>query len=267
MGFAVIMFVALMVMSVVMITAVTYGVVKDSQIAPLKAENIYAEREAGKAQTGLTIVNTCLSGQYPYLGRQSAQFGPYTLYLTVRNNGSVVLNPKNSTIFYNLSYFPFDVTSGNVWTPLTNSSMQVPNIYIYNVEYIYPLRLMMTASNGVKTIAPTTPTNFSGQAIKANTTYTFSWNSATDDTRVAYYLLYGMTSLPSAVCPPTIDYITQIPGNYTATSMDYQVMCTPSCNTDYFYLTAVDTDGNMGVQSVTLKCIPGQNKDCEVVRD
>lgn len=262
MGYAVIMFVILLLMAVTISLTTNYGVSKDSQEAPLLAENAYAEREAGKAQTGLTIVNTCLSGSYRYVDPTGPanQFGPYTLNLTVRNNGSIVLNPKNSTIFYNISYVPFNVATGEVWTPLTNSTMLAPNIYIYSSDANYPLRLMMAASNGITTIAPTTPTNFSGVSIKANTTYSFTWNASTDDIGIAYYILYGIKNNPSATCPPTIDYISVIPGNYTTTSLNYQVLCDPNCNTDYFFMVAVDTEGNMGIPTVTLVCNPGQGQ-------
>ncbi len=257
MGYAIVMFGVLLVMSVVVVTAYTYGIAKDSQIAPLKAENIYAEREAGKVQTGLTIVETCLSGSSKYNGA-STGYGPHTLYLTVRNNGSTILNPKNSTLFYNNSYFPFTVTSGNVWVPLENSSIQAGGIYIYSSGGDYPpLRLMMATSNGITAIAPTSPTNFNGKSIKANSSYTFSWNSSTDDTGVANYFIYAVKNKPDSCPIDDIESIRYIPGNYTSTSIDYEYACpSPPCPQMYFFLVAVDTQANMGVRSVTLNCNP-----------
>ena len=265
------MFGLLLIMSVVIGTAVNYGIAKDSQTAPLKAKNTYAGIKTGQAQTGLTIVNTCLNGQGDYTAWNGN--GPYTLWLTVKNNGSTVLNPNNATVFFNLTYSNFSVTTnvsnstpfGNVWSPLKNITISVPNIYIYNINYpngLIPYRLMMAASNGITAIAPTTPVNFGGTVIKSNTTYSFWWNASYDAAGIAYYLLNGFDNKPDGSCPSPVSYFITIPGNYTSTAMDYQVMCNPSCNTDYFYLTAVDNDGNMGVQSYTLKCIPANNANC-----
>ncbi|MFA4935748.1 MAG: hypothetical protein WC568_07930 [Candidatus Methanoperedens sp.] len=263
MGYAVIMFVALMLMSVVMITAVTYGVAKDSQIAPLKAENSYAERETGKAQTKITIAFTCLYGKHVYTGGGSSSgFGPYTLNLTAKNNGSTVLNPYNSSIFFNLSYYQLSFSAdsrnsvpfGDVWTPLISAYVFVPNFYIYSTDDKSPLRLMMAASNGITAIAPTSPTNFSGISIKELNVYDFYWNSSYDETGIAYYLLDVFNQLPAGNCPPEdIINTTTIPGNSTY----YRFYCPGSnCDTDFFYLTAVDNEGNMGVQSLTVKCNP-----------
>ncbi len=258
MGYAIVMFGVLLVMSLVVVTAYNYGIAKDSEVAPLKAENIYAERETGKVQTGLTIVDTCLSGSSTY-NAASSGYGPHTLYLTVRNNGSTVLNPYNSTIFYNTSYFPFTVTSGgNVWAPLINTSIEVAGIYIYSSGGDYPpLRLMMATSNGITAIAPTSPINFSGQSVKANSSYTFSWTSSTDDTGVANYFLYAVKTKPDSCPPVNINAIRYIPGNYTSTSLDYEYACPDSsCPQMYFFIVAVDTEENMGVRSVTLNCNP-----------
>lgn len=262
MGYALTMFGVLLIMSVVMVTAANYGIAKDSQIAPLKAKNVYAEREMGKVQTGITIVNTCLSGGYRYVDPTSpaGQYGPYTLNITVRNNGSIVLNPKNSTMFYNSSYVPFNVTTGEVWTPLINSTILVQNIYIYSSDANYPLRLMMATSNGVTTIAPTTPTNFSGRNY-GNTTFEFKWNSSQDDKGISYYLIYKFEGSAQDTCPKTPDDIFWVAGNQT--SMTASIPCPQPCKTKYLYMVAVDVDGNMAIPSKTIKC-PGQsNNPCE----
>ncbi len=255
MGYAVIMFVIMLLMAVSIALSTNYGISKDSLEAPLKAENAYAEREEEMLQTGTTIVNTCLEGSSKYNGHSVGFI--HTLNLTVRNIGSTVLNPYNSTIFYNLSYFPFIVETGKVWTPLENSTLKINNIYIGSSDSNYPLRLMLATSNGITTISPTTPTNFSGSSDAGNTSYSFNWNSSTDDMGMAYYLLYSMKSKP-AICPPSdINSISSILGNKTSSSLGYSVACPdPPCPNTYFFITAVDTEGNMGVRSVTLNCNP-----------
>lgn len=272
MGFALIMFVTLLLMSVVVISVTNYSIEKDSQITPLKSENVYASRETEKAQTVLTIVNTCLSGSGAYVDTTNGA-GPYTLWLTVRNNGSTVLNPNNSTIFFNVSYSTFSVTTnvgssvlfGNVWSPLMNVSIRAPdvsiapNIKIYDLNY--PYRLMIAASNGVTAIPPTAPTGFFGKSIKANTTYTFNWTASTSNTGISYYIIWD-TKNPGT-CPVSINNLFQIPGNQTSSNLGFDLTCpSPPCPNTYFFITAVDNLGNMGVPSQTINCNPptsGQN--------
>ncbi len=273
-GYTVAMFAILLITAAVIITAANYGIAKDSQIAPLKAENIYADRETGKAQTGLTIINTCLEGNnLPYVGAGTGD-GPYILWLIVKNNGSMVLNPNNSTILYNSSYYNFNVTSGvgnsslfgNVWSPLINSTIKVPNIYITSQNYKYPFRLMLAASNGITAIAPTAPSNFFGKAISDNSSYAFSWTPPTSNSGIAYYILYELPNNPVGSCdqnnnPTGLTNISFIAGNVSTD--EYPSPCpSPPCKAKSFYMTAVDNLGNMGIQSVTINCNPptsGQN--------
>ncbi len=259
MGYAVIMFVALMIMSVVMITAVTYGIAKDSQVAPLKAENAYADIKTKQAQTGLTIVNTCLNGSGEYTNPDpGVNPGLQNLYLTVLNNGSIVLNSTKATVLYNASYINFTVTSaGNVWTPLTNASLMVSNIYLdpgLSPGSLGPkLRLLVSAENGVSAIAPTTPTNFSVINI-ANKTDVFYWNSSEDQMGISQYIIYNFLSnnAPSQ-CPwPTPDNIIVVSGNQT--NLTAQVPCPQPCNKRYFFMTALDFGGNMAIQSRYVRC-------------
>lgn len=146
MGYAFIIFGVLLIMSLVLVTAYNYGIVKDSQIAPFKAKNIYAERETDKAQTALTINYTCLASPGADLSwdRQDCRFsngssgncddyryvtahgtqqtsGPHTLYIGVRNNGSTVLNSTRATVLYNASLLYTD-SSANL--TLTNYILQ-----------------------------------------------------------------------------------------------------------------------------------------------
>lgn len=261
MGYAFIIFVVLLASALVIATGAVYGVVKDSQKAPLRALNDYANIKTDQAQTGITIVNTCLSGNGAYVTTSNGA-GPYTLWLTVKNNGSTVLNPYKSTVLYNSSYSSFSVTTGvgssvpfgQVWTPLNNTTMSVPNILIYNLNY--PYRLMIAAPNGITAIAPTTPTNFSGQSDKSNTTYDFNWSASTDDKGIAYYLVYDLKQPGS--CPLSqLQYIFQIQGNATSSDLSYSYACpNPPCQNTYFFITAVDTEGNMGIPSVVLNCNP-----------
>lgn len=113
-------FVVLFMMSMVFAAVGNYGSEKDGQIAPLKAEDIYADREAGKAQTSLTILNTCLSYPDRYITAEGTNTisGPHTLNMVVKNNRSTVLNPNISTVLYNSSYTPFLVANFNAtWVP------------------------------------------------------------------------------------------------------------------------------------------------------
>jgi len=144
------------------------------------------------------------------------------------------------------------------WAPLTYACMMASNIYIYN--NIPPegpkLRLLVTAENGVSTIAPTSPTNFTGFKTPDNRTYSFSWNASYDEDGIAYYRLYAIDrGGDRGECPPKTYAIEEIPGNTNSLAFNYTIA--PSgINTDYFYVTAVDTLQNEGVQSRTLKCNP-----------
>lgn len=288
MGYALTMFGMLMVTSVVMVTAATYGVAKDSQTAPLKAENTYAEIETGKAQTSLTIVNTCIAPDSHALDRYikppgvETVSGPYNLYLKVRNSGSTVLGTNNS-ILYN-GYFKYystpssdgkhddinefcgDTTSySTAWAPLTNTCMKASNITIATPDMPAPgdeLRLLVDAENGVSTIAPTSPTNFEGFRIPDNDTYSFSWNASYDEDGIAYYRLYAIDAAGEAGnCPPKTYTIQQIPGDKDTFVFQYSLFCKP-CNADLFFLTAVDNLQNEGIQSRTIKCEPVAGRPC-----
>jgi hypothetical protein len=206
MGYAIIMFGVLLAAIVVMSTVVTYGIAKDSQTAPLKARNIYAGIKTEQAQTGLTIVNTCLSGSDRYtIGQGSNTIsGPYILYLNVSNNGSIVLNSTKATVIYNNSFTTF-TTSGNVWTPMKNATMQVSNVYIPSPNSPAPgtaLRLLVAAENGVSAIAPTTITNFTVYSAGSNNnTDVFTWDPSQDQKGIYQYIVYGFLNSPPSQCP------------------------------------------------------------------
>ncbi len=253
MGFAFIIFVALFAAALVIATAVMYGVAKDSQRAPLRALNDYAGIKTGQAQTGVTIVNTCLSLDNEYTDPQKSP-GVHNLYLTVKNNRSTVLNSTKVTVLYNASYINFTVNSaGNVWAPLANTTLQVSNLYLDpNTPPPGPLlRLLVSAENGVVAIAPTTPTNFSYTFFDKTTgTYSFVWNASIDNMGIAYYLIYGFQTAPTGPCPITPDTTQRVNGNQTNITFIY---C-QSCSTTFFFMTAVDYGGNMAIQSRTFRC-------------
>ncbi len=115
MGYTVAMFGILLITAAVIITVANYGIAKDSQVTPLKAENIYADRETGKAQTGITILNTCLGYPDRYITATGTNLisGPHILNMIVKNNRSTVLKPNISTVLYNASYTNFTVAGFN----------------------------------------------------------------------------------------------------------------------------------------------------------
>lgn len=262
MGFAVIMFGSLLVACVVMVTAVTYGIEKESQVVPLEAVNDYAAREGRKAQTGLTIVNTCidLSNEYnaPSIGG-GASPGFHNLYLTVKNNGSIVLNSTKTTVLYNSSYINFLVTSqGTVWAPLTNASFAVSNIWLDpNIPSSGPeLRLLVAAENGVSAIAPTTPTNFSVTLDSKSNTYSFSWKASRDDEGIDHYIIYKFDNSAPTTCPINPSYVQWVAGNQTNVTFT-----SLGITTTYIFMTAVDLGGNMAIHSRTFICT-GSSGNC-----
>lgn len=315
MGYAVIMFGILLVVSVVVVTAYNYGVAKESLIVPLKAENIYAERETGKAQTGLTILNTCLSYPDRYITANGTNLisGPHVLNMIVKDNRSTVLNPNNATVLYNASYRNFTVAGFNatwdmfgglgmggvfcdefeggvceledgkpeievqegicypggdehniysanvvkVWPPLTSVCMKVFNISIPTPNSPapgVPLRLSVLAENGISTIAPTSPTNFNGIWVNG-TNYTLSWDASYDADGIAYYRIYGIGTNKSN--PDKLWENIGLCGNYqnfTVIPGSKNSLTIKGSDQEVFYVTAVDTLQNEGIQSRTIKC-------------
>ncbi|MCZ7357047.1 MAG: hypothetical protein O8C66_13615 [Candidatus Methanoperedens sp.] len=285
MGYAVIMFGVLLIMSVVMGIAVNYGIAKDSQVAPLKAENDYAAREAGKAQTALTIVQTCIqtqSGDGRYVDAHGNDLSEqYFFNLTVRNNGSIVLNSSKPTVIYlsrktsnniyNSSKIGFPRTPGNVWAPRTNASLNISDITIntpdvgfggctdnscYSKNPWDELRILVAAENGVIVIPPTSPINFTGIVGTNTSKINLSWNASYDVDGIAYYRIYafeddGGNDFPNDFCPPRAISITQIPANATFYSYNRPIYIN---DITIYYLTAVDNLGNEGVPSRTIDC-------------
>ncbi len=158
MGYAFIIFGVLMMMSLVAIMVVTYGVEKDSQVAPLKAENIYAEREAGKGQTDLVVASTKINGTATYTSTQDSLPNVFNLHLNIKNNGSIVLDPRKYSIILNSSWVWMNSTSNNVTSPLSSSNISSFNLTATpKYSPMNSLSLLVTAGNGVKIITPTSP--------------------------------------------------------------------------------------------------------------
>src|SRR3990170_1971636 len=151
MGYAFIMFVVLLLMSVVVIRVANYGIEKDSQIAPLKAENAYAEREGGKMQTDMVVLATKVNGTKKYTSASGLASDPLNLFLTVKNNGSISLNPLKYSILLNSTWVWINSTSDNSTPPMNYSNTSSWNL----TEK--PLRMTLAAENGVKVIVPTAP--------------------------------------------------------------------------------------------------------------
>lgn len=157
MGYAVIMFGVLLVMSLVVATAYNYGIAKESQIAPLKAKNIYAERETEKAQTDLVVAATKINGTAIYTSVDKSP-NLLNLHLTIKNNGSIVLNPNKYSILLNRSWIWINSTSDNVTPPLLNSTTSSLNLSVTpSSAPMQSLSLLVVAGNGIKTITPTSP--------------------------------------------------------------------------------------------------------------
>ncbi len=157
MGYAFIIFGVLMMMSLVAITVVTYGIEKDSQVAPLKAENAYAESEAGKAQTDLVVNATKINGTAIYTSLDQTP-NLLNLHLTIKNNGSIVQDPRKYSIILNGSWARIDSTSNNVTPPLNSSMTSSFNLAVTpSASPMRSISLLVTAGNGIKIITPTSP--------------------------------------------------------------------------------------------------------------
>ncbi|MFH1322982.1 MAG: hypothetical protein ABIH80_04000, partial [Methanobacteriota archaeon] len=117
---------------------------------------------------------------------------------------------------------------------------------------------LVSAENGVSTIAPTSPINFTG--MRSSSWYNFRWNASYDEDGIAYYRLYGdrySGGMGSQNYCDNYDIIAEIPGNRTYFNCP-DWLCGSGggggSQRDYFRLSAIDTLQNEGVQSRTIKC-------------
>lgn len=260
MGYAIIMFGAIMIMSVVMVTVVTYGIAKDSQVAPLKAENVYAERELGKAQTDLVINATKINGTalYTYPDPYAPNLpNLINLYLTIKNNGSIVLNPREYSIILNRSWVWMNSTSNNITPPLMKSTTSSLNLSVTpSSKPMNILSLLITAGNGVKIITPTSPLLDENHLdVTANGSWwdvNISWEPSYGEMwPIDYYTVYWMNSSVMG------DIVNK--DNYNIAFITYNTtnyfigQAFPKGGIPFFYIwvTAHDTHGNEGPPSNT----------------
>ncbi len=260
MGYAVIMFVMLLLMSVGIALSVNYGISKDAREAPLLAGNAYMEREGGKAQTDMVVEATKVNGTMYYTDTDTAN-GSETinLYLTVKNNGSINLNPLKYSIILNGTWVWINSTTKNTTYPLekTNTSSLVLTQK--------PRNLTLTAENGVKIIIPSAP-KITGMDLKVNTTGTtncyydlnLTWESSVGKMwpithYTVYYTFADVTTKNDNVTialtlgPATNFFIGEAIRRTSQGQCDEQ----PGESQVFVWITASDTHGNEGVPSNT----------------
>jgi len=156
MGFAISMFVAVIFASMLLVSAANYDLYKEARETVPEAERAYLEDASDRAHTDLTIVHTRLNGTGDYICPPGTSCDTanatanYTLQLTIRNNGSVSLNPAKLSVLVNATWINI-TTSTSVWPPLTNITVNTSN---FSFE---PHRVLAVTGNGVKVIPPEAP--------------------------------------------------------------------------------------------------------------
>lgn len=280
MGFAIIMFVVLLLLSVVAINVANYGVDKDSRIAPLKAENAYVEGEAGRVerergllqeemgmlrgeegggQTDFVVEELKVNGTMFYSSVVTTNPQEIHLHLTIKNNGSIVLNPLKYSILLNKEWVWINSASDNSTYPLMNSTTHSLNLTQK------PINLTLASENGVKISVPSPPI-FTILDASPNTTdncwrnLNVSWNKpALSQWPINKYALYYTWadnidkndaevafSVGSANSIFIGNAFRKVGGNCGSTNIS---------NSVYVWMTAFDTHGNQGVPSGT--CLVG----------
>ncbi len=258
MGYAIIMFVVLLLMSVVVIRVANYGIEKEARLAPMKAENAYAEREAGKAQTDLVINSTKINGTAKYTypdGSGSPNF--INFYLTIKNNGSIVLDPREYSIILNRSWIWVNQTSNNLTFPLDDSRTSSLNLSITPpLKPMGMLSLTVTSGNGVKIITPTSPLLDEDHLdVTANGSWwdvNISWDPSYGEMwPINYYTVYWMNS---SVMGDIVDKNQFNIAFRTYNNTNYFIgQAFPKGGVPFFYIwvTATDAHGNEGPPSNT----------------
>jgi len=261
MGFAVIMFGVLLIMSVVMVTAVNYGIAKDSQTAPLKAKNTYADIKTGQAQTDMVVNAMKINGTAIYTSVTSSP-NLLNLTLTIKNNGSIVLNPSQYSIILNGSWVWINSTSNNVTPPLNNTVTSSLNLIVTPPSApMQSLSLTVAAGNGIKIITPTSPiinkNNLSLYPLPGDTNNWWSLDmtwlpSYGEIWPIDHYTLYYMntTNINDVIAKNnvTIAFTTNATRNYHIGQAIPKGGSNPSF---YIWLSATDTHGNEGPPSNT----------------
>ncbi len=259
MGYAVIMFLILLLMSVSIALSANYGISKDSQKAPLLAENAYADREAGKAQTDFVVEFTKVNGTMYYSSVVTNSPQTIHLHLTIRNNGSVVLTPLKYSILLNNTWVWINSAYDNSTYPLTNSTTHSLDLTQK------PLNLTIASENGVKITVPSPPifTKLSSSPNKTDNCWRnldVEWKTpAVSQWAIDHYALYYTWA--DNIDKNDIDIAFTIGANNSAFIGNAFRKVGGNCgdnnasNSVYVWITAFDTHGNQGVPSGT--CFSG----------
>lgn len=158
MGYAMIMFFIMILMALSISLSSNYGVSKDSEEAPLLAQNAYADREGGKGQTDIVVVATKINGTATYTSTDDSLPNLLNLHLNIKNNGSSVLTPPEYSIILNRSWVWINSTSSNLSPPLTTSNVTSSNLTVTPKNApMNSISLLVSAGNGVRVITPTSP--------------------------------------------------------------------------------------------------------------
>ncbi len=266
MGYAVIMFVILVLMAVSIALSANYGVSKDSQEAPQVAENAYAEREGGKVQTDFVVEATKINGTAIYTSVESSP-NLLNLHLIIRNNGSIILDPRKYSVILNRTWVPISSTSNNATLPLSNSSTSSLNLQVTpSVAPMGALSLLVTAENGVKIITPASPVIYYLDVLKNDSDPTcyrdanISWSPSYGEIwPIDRYTVY-YTDDPNEVISKNnyeISFTTSSETNkYIGKAFKAPAQsCAgdPGNSSIYVWVSATDIHGNQGPPSNTCK--------------
>ena len=275
MGYAVIMFIIMLLMAFSIALSANYGISKDGQKAPLLAENAYAERETGKVQTDIVIDSTKINGTAFYTNPDGSGTPNFiNLYLKIINNGSIVLDPREYSIILNRSWVDVSETSDNLTSPLENSTVSSLNLSVTPTSKpMSTLSLTVITGNGIKIITPNstlldenhldvTP---NGQWWDVN----ISWPPAYGEIwPIDYYTVYWMNSSVMGDINNKNNYNVAF---RTYNNTNYFIgQAFPKGGTPFFYIwvTATDTHGNEGPPSntCTAQGSGAGTKKCNVYR-
>jgi len=286
MGFAVSMFVAVIFASMLLVSAANYDLYKEAKETVPEAERAYLEDARDRAHTDLTIVHTRLNGTGDYICPSGTSCDTanatanYTLQLTIRNNGSVPLNPAKLSVLVNATWINI-TTSTSVWPPLTNITVNTSN---FSFE---PHRLLAVTGNGVKVIPPEAPfisdsdTLYMNDSVYGSKCNTFDPNisecvitkfdatlnnSLFTNTDIKYYKIYyynygvGGQLMPFFYTTINESWLTDTSKCYQFRDIGFNCLLYSDLLYDpgnplnyYFFLTAVDIHGNEGPPSNAVK--------------
>ena len=259
MGYAVIMFAILMLMAVSITLSVNHAVSKDSEKAPLLAENAYADREGGKRQTDFVVNSTKVNGTMYYSDTDTNGSEIINLYLTIRNNGSVSFDALDFSVLLNGTWVRIDSADDNTTYPMemiNTSSLALSQ---------KPLNLTLASENGVNIIIPSAPV-VTGIDLIVNTTgatncyydLNISWRPSVGKMwPITHYTVYYTTgeavdknnnvSIALTLGAETSFYM----GEAIRRTSQGQCSEAPGESQVYVWITASDTHGNEGVPSNT----------------